>query len=151
MEPIRTTIRIKTMTPLRLKASLEELKPLLSKTSRRSSVVPEPRTPQNPCNRKQVCFLESPNFKQKKSVKFLLLPYQKENKPPPHHLQECILPVALRDPCKPPRYPPQPSQRYNHHRPETPKERHRRLLLIHQHQLQQAHPEETPPSCQIPL
>jgi len=84
------------MTLLRSKASLEELKPLLSKTLRRSSVVPEPWTPQNPHNRKQVRFLESPNFKQKKSVKFLLLPYQKENNPPLHHLhQECILPVAL--------------------------------------------------------
>ena len=112
----KTAIPIKTRTLLRSKISLEELRPLLSKTSRKSSVAPEPRNHRDLHKRKQVCFLENPNFKPKKSVKFLLLPSPKENRPPLYLLhQERIPPVVFQDPHKPPRYPPQISPRHNHH------------------------------------
>jgi len=121
---------------LKLKISLDELKPLLHQQSRNSPVEQEPQSQQIcPCL-KQVHFLESPNFQPQKSVRLLHPPYQRE-KHRPHHPQELVPPVLLRDPHKLRHYPPQPS--HWHHCLETPKEQHRRLNLIHQHQLRNYH------------
>jgi len=123
-------------TQLKSKISLNKLKPLLYQQSRNSPVEQGlPNRQIRPCL-KQVCFLESPNFQPQKSVRLLHLPYQRE-KHQPHHPQELVPPVLLRDPHKLWQYPPQPS--YWHHHPETPREQHCRLNLIHQHQLRNYH------------
>jgi len=136
--------QIQTKIQLKSKISLDELKPLLHQQSRNSPVKQEPQSQQiRPCL-KQVHFLESPNFQPQKSVRLLHPLYQRE-KHRPHHPQELVPPVLLRDPHKPRHYPPQPS--HQHHHPETPREQHCRLNLIHQHQLWNYHrnpQEETP-------
>jgi len=126
----------RTKTQLKLKISSNELKPLLHQQSRNSPVEQELQSQRvRPCL-KQVRFLESPNFQPQKSVRLLHLPYQRE-KHQLHHPRGLVPPVLLHDPHKPRQYPPQPS--HQHHRPETPREQHRRLNLIHQHQLRNYH------------
>jgi len=136
--------QIQTKIQLKLKISLDKLKPLLHQQFRNSPVEQELQNWQiRPCL-KQVCFLESPNFQPQKSVRLLHPPYQRE-KHLPHHPQEQVPPVLLCDPHKPHPYPPQPS--YWHHHLETPKEQHCRLNLIYRHQLWNYHhnpQEETP-------
>jgi len=84
---------------LRSKISLDKLKPLLRQQSRNSPVEQELQNQQTrPCL-KQVRFLESPNFQPQKSVRLLHPPYQRE-KHLPHHPQEPVPPVLLRDPHK---------------------------------------------------
>jgi len=88
---------IQTKIQLKSKISLDELKPLLHQQSRNSPVEQELQNQQIcPCL-KQVHFLESPNFQPQKSVRLLHPLYQRE-KHQPHHPQELVPPVLLRDP-----------------------------------------------------
>ena len=113
-----------------------KLKQGLLLPSRNSSVALVPQVPKKPPLVQQVCFLEAPNFQYQKKVHFLLHPCPKAKQR--KNLYPRPLP-ALRDPCKPPQYLPQPSQRHHLYQKETPRDYHHRSLLIDHIQEEQAH------------
>jgi len=104
----------------------KKLKQGLLLPSRNSPVTPVPPVPKEPHLVHQVRFLEAPNFQYQKKVHFLLHPCPRAK--PKKNLYPKPLP-ALRDPRKPPQYPPQPSQRHHKYQKETPREYHHRSLL----------------------
>jgi len=104
---LHTVNPLPTRTPSMLATYYKKLKLGLLLPSRNSPVAPVPQAPKKPHLGQQVCFLEAPNFQYQKKVHFLLhlCPKAKQRK----NLYPRPLP-ALRDPCKPPQYPLQPSQ-----------------------------------------
>jgi len=121
---------------LTLATYYKKLKQDLLLPFRNLPVTPVPQVPKEPHLVQQVRFLEAPNFQYQKKVHFLLHPCPKAKQR--KNLYPRPLP-ALQDPCKPPQYPLQLSQRHHLYRRETPREYHCRSLLTNLAQEEQVH------------
>jgi len=136
MRNLYTVNPLLTRTHSTLATYYKKLKQGLLLPSRNSPVTPVPQVPKKPHLVQQVRFLEAPNFQYQKKVHFLLHPCPKAKQR--KNLYPRPLP-ALRDPCKPPQYPPQLSQRHHKYQKETPREYYHRSLLTNCIQEEQAH------------